>query len=75
MAWLNALLERAKALFSSARQNAPLLDHLAQAGGRYRKDGGDRLAASLTYYPISLRMKFPRIPISSTQTYLEFDGR
>lgn len=50
MAWLNALLERAKALFSSARQNAPLLDHLAQAGGRYRKDGGDRLAASLTYY-------------------------
>ena len=34
----------------AAAERRPALDHLLRAGGRYKSDGGDRLAASLTYY-------------------------
>lgn len=38
------------ALVAAARQRAPWLDHLVRAVVRYLADGGDRLAAAVTYY-------------------------
>lgn len=43
-------MDRLKALFATARQRLPLLDHLIRAGGRYQADTGDRLAAAITYF-------------------------
>ncbi len=34
----------------SLRRRAPWFDHLVRAVSRYKRDGGDRLAASVTYY-------------------------
>ncbi|MDQ1710286.1 MAG: rane protein [Frankiaceae bacterium] len=34
----------------AAARRRPWFDHLVQAAGRYRRDNGDRLAASITYY-------------------------
>jgi membrane protein len=49
---MGSLLARAKNMFARRRTAWPWLDHLARAGGRYRSDGGDRLAAGLTMYAI-----------------------
>ena len=35
---------------AAARRSQPWLDHVVRAAGRYKADGGDRLAASLTFY-------------------------
>ena len=43
-------LGRLKALFARARERAGWFDHVIRAVVRYKLDGGDRLAASLTYY-------------------------
>jgi membrane protein len=47
---LSAVLDPPRRFVASSRQRAPWLDHLIRAAGRYRRDNGDRLAASLTYY-------------------------
>ncbi|HVE62177.1 MAG TPA: YihY/virulence factor BrkB family protein [Mycobacteriales bacterium] len=44
------ILDSAKATLPRARQRAPWFDHLVRALGRYKRDSGDRLAASLTFY-------------------------
>lgn len=43
-------LTRARAGLTSARRRWPLLDHLIRMYGRYQADGGDRLAAAVTFY-------------------------
>jgi membrane protein len=40
----------AKSGVATARQRRPFLDHLVRAYTRYQADGGDRLAASVTYF-------------------------
>jgi len=40
----------AKSSFVTARQKLPFLDHLIRMYGRYQADGGDRLAAGVTFY-------------------------
>lgn len=43
-------LTRARTGLTSARRRWPLLDHLIRMYGRYQSDGGDRLAAAVTFY-------------------------
>ena len=40
----------AKTRFAAARQRRPFLDHVIRMYGRYQADGGDRLAAAVTFY-------------------------
>lgn len=44
------MIARAKNAFATAREKAPFLDHLIRMWGRYSADGGDRLAAAVTFY-------------------------
>ncbi len=44
------IVDRAKSALTRARAGAPWLDHLVRAAARYKRDSGDRLAASLTFY-------------------------
>jgi len=46
----SGLAARLASAVSTARQRRAWLDHLVRAGGRYRADSGDRLAAAVTYY-------------------------
>ena len=50
------------AVVDTARERAPWLDHLVRAVGRYLADGGNRLAATVTYFG-SLSL-FPLLAIS-----------
>ena len=45
-----SVITAAKSSFASARRKAPFLDHLIRMYGRYQADGGDRLAAAVTFY-------------------------
>jgi membrane protein len=40
----------ARSAFATAREKAPFLDHVIRMWGRYAGDGGDRLAAAVTFY-------------------------
>jgi membrane protein len=44
------VITAAKSSFSRAREKVPFLDHLIRMYGRYQADGGDRLAAAVTFY-------------------------
>jgi membrane protein len=44
------MISNAKSGFASTREKRPFLDHLIRMYGRYKADGGDRLAASVTFY-------------------------
>jgi len=43
-------ISTAKSALPRAREKAPFLDHLIRMYGRYQADGGDRLAAAVTFY-------------------------
>lgn len=43
-------ISQAKNAFATARKRWPLLDHVIRMYGRYQADGGDRLAAAVTFY-------------------------
>ncbi|MDX6197084.1 MAG: rane protein [Actinomycetota bacterium] len=45
-----SLISTAKNVLSRAREKRPFLDHLIRMYGRYQADGGDRLAAAVTFY-------------------------
>ena len=45
-----SVITKAKGGFAAARQKLPFLDHLIRMYGRYEADGGDRLAAGVTFY-------------------------
>ena len=45
-----SVITKAKGSFVSLRQKRPFLDHLIRMYGRYQADGGDRLAAGVTFY-------------------------
>jgi membrane protein len=45
-----SLISTAKSTFTRARERLPFLDHLIRMYGRYQADGGDRLAAAVTFY-------------------------
>ena len=45
-----SLISSAKSALPRARQKRPFLDHLIRMYGRYQADGGDRLAAAVTFY-------------------------
>jgi membrane protein len=45
-----SLISTAKNALPRARQKRPFLDHLVRMYGRYQADGGDRLAAAVTFY-------------------------
>ncbi|MCU1592027.1 MAG: putative integral rane protein [Frankiales bacterium] len=45
-----SLISTAKTALPRARQKAPFLDHVIRMYGRYQADGGDRLAAAVTFY-------------------------
>jgi membrane protein len=45
-----SLISTAKTALPRAREKAPFLDHLIRMYGRYQADGGDRLAAAVTFY-------------------------
>jgi membrane protein len=45
-----SLISTAKAALPRAREKAPFLDHVIRMYGRYQADGGDRLAAAVTFY-------------------------
>jgi membrane protein len=45
-----SLISTAKAVLPRAREKAPFLDHVIRMYGRYQADGGDRLAAAVTFY-------------------------
>ena len=45
-----SVITKAKGSFASARQRLPFLDHLIRMYGRYQADGGERLAAGVTFY-------------------------
>ena len=45
-----SVITKAKGSFATARQKLPFLDHLIRMYGRYQADGGDRLAAGVTFY-------------------------
>jgi membrane protein len=45
-----SLISTAKSVLPRAREKRPLLDHLIRTYGRYQADGGDRLAAAVTFY-------------------------
>ncbi|MDT7547427.1 MAG: rane protein [Actinomycetota bacterium] len=44
------MITAAKSSFARAREKLPFLDHLIRMYGRYQADGGDRLAAAVTFY-------------------------
>jgi membrane protein len=44
------VISSAKRSFARARERLPFLDHLIRMYGRYQADGGDRLAAAVTFY-------------------------
>ena len=44
-----SLILTAKTALLRAREKAPFLDHLIRMYGRYQADGGDRLAAAVTF--------------------------
>jgi membrane protein len=44
------LIAAAKTAVPRARERVPFLDHLMRMYGRYQADGGDRLAAAVTFY-------------------------
>ncbi|MDT7549348.1 MAG: rane protein [Actinomycetota bacterium] len=44
------MITAAKSSFTRAREKVPFLDHLIRMYGRYQADGGDRLAAAVTFY-------------------------
>ncbi|MEO6713507.1 MAG: YihY/virulence factor BrkB family protein [Mycobacteriales bacterium] len=46
----STVLGRIHHAVASGRRRLPWFDHLGRAGGRYHKDNGDRLAASISYY-------------------------
>ncbi|MGY1821530.1 YihY/virulence factor BrkB family protein [Geodermatophilus sp. SYSU D00079] len=48
--WLTRLTDRWDALVTGLRRRLPWLDHLARAGGRYRRTQGDLMAAGVTYF-------------------------
>lgn len=50
MNWAERALAGALRRVDAARSRSAWLDHLVQAGARYQRDAGDRLAASITYY-------------------------
>lgn len=50
MVSINSVLDPPRRGLAYAERRLPWFDHLVRAGSRYRKDNGDRLAASLTYY-------------------------
>jgi membrane protein len=45
-----SLISTAKNVLPRAREKRPFLDHLIRMYGRYQADGGDRLAAAVTFY-------------------------
>lgn len=45
-----SLISTAKSALPRARQSRPFLDHLVRTYTRYQADGGDRLAAAVTFY-------------------------
>ena len=45
-----SLISTAKTALPRAREKAPFLDHVIRMYGRYQADGGDRLAAAVTFY-------------------------
>lgn len=45
-----SVISSAKTALPRAREKAPFLDHLIRMYGRYQADGGDRLAAAVTFY-------------------------
>jgi membrane protein len=49
---MRSLLGRLKRAVAARREAWPWFDHLLRAAGRYKADGGDRLAAALTMYAI-----------------------
>jgi membrane protein len=49
---MKSLLGRLKRAVAARRAAWPWFDHLLRAAGRYKADGGDRLAAALTMYAI-----------------------
>jgi membrane protein len=48
--WLTGLPGRYEALVRAARRRSRGFDHLARAGGRYRRTQGDLMAAGVTYF-------------------------
>jgi membrane protein len=44
------VISSAKSSFARARERLPFLDHVIRMYGRYQADGGDRLAAAVTFY-------------------------
>jgi membrane protein len=47
---VSSLIATAKSALPRAREKRPFLDHLVRMYGRYQADGGDRLAAAVTFY-------------------------
>ena len=45
-----SVITKAKSAIVSVRRKVPFLDHLIRMYGRYQADGGDRLAAAVTFY-------------------------
>lgn len=48
--WLTRLGEGWESLLAGRRRRWPWFDHLARAGGRYRRTQGDLMAAGVTYF-------------------------
>ena len=48
--WVRRAAARIPAALTEQRRRHPWLDHLARAGGRYRRTQGDLLAAGVTYF-------------------------
>ncbi len=48
--WGARVWQRGEAAVAALRRRAPWFDHLARAGGRYRRHQGDLLAAGVTYF-------------------------
>jgi len=44
------MISKVKSGFASTREKRPFLDHVIRMYGRYQADGGDRLAAAVTFY-------------------------
>jgi membrane protein len=61
-----------KALFSSAREKRPALDHLVRAAQRYQADTGDRLAAAVTFF--GFLSFFPLLALSASLLALFYDN-
>ncbi|MBB3084832.1 YihY/virulence factor BrkB family protein [Geodermatophilus sabuli] len=48
--WLTRLTDGWDSLVTALRRRLPWFDHLARAGGRYRRTQGDLMAAGVTYF-------------------------